>query len=124
MTVNNFEEFKELAIKNSHALDEMLKYELPKVKEKSISPELKAFWNNFESRLNTVKSNKQSNQILNAYIKLSENRTMIINGVDNLEPWFVKITGVNCETGEVDQEILNSRKTEPAINLELVDVDS
>ncbi|GAA5819659.1 MAG: hypothetical protein LBR15_10675 [Methanobrevibacter sp.] len=123
MTLNNFEEFKELAIKNSHALDEMLKSELPKVKEKSISPELKTFWNNFESKLNSVQSRKQGNQVLNAYIKLSEGRTMMINDVDNLEPWFVKITGVNCETGQIDQEILNSRKSEPAINIELVDVD-
>ncbi|MDR2624504.1 MAG: hypothetical protein LBC39_08110 [Methanobrevibacter sp.] len=124
MTLNNPEEFKELAIKNSHALDEMLKYELPKVKEKSISPELKTFWDNFESKLNNVKSHKQGNQVLNAYIKLSESRTMMINGVDNLEPWFVKITGVNCETGKYDQEIINSRKVEPAINIELVDVDN
>jgi len=123
MILNNFEEFKELAIKNSHALDEMLKSELPKVKEKSISPELKTFWNNFESKLSSVQSRKQGNQVLNAYIKLSEGRTMMINSVDNLEPWFVKITGVNCETGQIDQEIINSRKNEPAINIELVDVD-
>ncbi|MDR2831073.1 MAG: hypothetical protein LBB45_08635 [Methanobrevibacter sp.] len=124
MIVNDFEKFKELAIKNSHALDEMLKYELPKVKEKSISSELKTFWNNFEDKLNNVKNQKHDNQVLNAYVKLSDNRTMMINGVDNLEPWFVKISGVNCETGEIDQEILNSRKTEPAINIELVDVDN
>jgi hypothetical protein len=122
-TINPEENFKELAIKNSHALDEMLKNDLPEVKEKSISSELKNFWNNFESKLNSVKRLKQNNQVLNAYINLSENRSILINGVDNLEPWFVKITGVNCETGEVDQEILNSRKKEPAINIELIDVD-
>jgi hypothetical protein len=117
------ENFKELAIKNSHALDEMLKNDLPEVKEKSISPELKGFWSNFENELNNVKKLKQGNQVLNAYINLSENRSIIINGVDNLEPWFVKITGVNVETGDVDQEILNSRKKEPAINIELINVD-
>jgi hypothetical protein len=122
-TINLEENFKELAIKNSHALDEMLKNDLPIVKEKSISPELKSFWNNFESELNSVKRQRQGNQVLNAYINLSENRSILINGIDNLEPWFVKITGINLETGEVDQEILNSRKKEPAINLELIDVN-
>ncbi|MDR2873149.1 MAG: hypothetical protein LBV42_00095 [Methanobrevibacter sp.] len=71
------ENFKELAIKNSHALDEMLKNDLPEVKEKSISPELKGFWSNFENELINVKKLKQGNQVLNAYINLSENRSMI-----------------------------------------------
>ncbi|RBQ23557.1 hypothetical protein ALNOE001_08320 [Candidatus Methanobinarius endosymbioticus] len=38
-----------------------------------------------------------------------------------IEPWFVKISGVNCETGGPAQEIINFRTNEPEIVVELID---
>ena len=42
--------------------------------------------------------------------------------MDTIEPWFVKIVGVNCENGENTLEILNSRNEEPEIVVELIDL--
>lgn len=119
---NNFNKMKKYAIKNSCAVEEMLKNDISKLKEKSISPELNEFWDKFEAKVNKAKRSKKDEQILNIYIVLNRNDYILINEMDILEPWFVKISGINCETGETAQEILNSRTDEPEIIVEVIDV--
>jgi hypothetical protein len=116
----NYEKIKELAIKNRNDIEKMLDKDVAALKEKSISSELNKFWEIFENKVDKVKVGKKDDEVLNVYITLSENRHMVITGLDIIEPWFVKITGVNVETGEIDQEILNSRKNDPEIIVELV----
>ncbi|KZX16903.1 hypothetical protein MBCUT_04540 [Methanobrevibacter cuticularis] len=126
MTINdkniNYDKIRELGIKNSHAIDEMLKNDMTKLKENSISTELNSFWDKFETKINKMQKSREKNQILNLYVVLSENRAIVINEMDVLEPWFVKVTGVNTATGKPDKEILNSRKDDPEIIVELVDI--
>ncbi len=120
--VNNYDKVRICAIENSNAVNKMLEEDVPRLKEKSISSELNKFWDDFQGKVNKVKRAKKDNQVLNVYVVLSENRTVVINEMDVIEPWFVKITGIDCEIGNFAPEIINSRTNEPEIIVELVDL--
>ncbi|KZX15564.1 hypothetical protein [Methanobrevibacter filiformis] len=126
MTLDNtnldYDKIKATAIKNSNAIDAALKNDVPTLKEKSISKELNSFWNAFESKVNGVLKNKKDNEVINVYSVLSENRAIVISEFDILEPWFVKIEGVNSETGEIDREIINSRTNDHEIIVEAIEI--
>ncbi|BBL61373.1 MAG: hypothetical protein ISP01_07680 [Methanobrevibacter arboriphilus] len=124
MTINdtNYDKIKDYAVKYRQAVNELLENDVAKLKDKSISPELNKFWDEFEDKFNKVKSGKKDNQIFNLYVALNDGRSVVITEMDTIEPWFVKIIGVNCENGENTLEIINSRSKEPEIVLELIDL--
>ena len=107
-----------LIVENSKKMNEFLEKDYEKIKNKSISVELKKFWSVFEKKLNIAQKDASDNQILNVFIVLSDVRSVLINKMDVIEPWFVKIEGVNCKTGLPEKEVLNSRKQEPEIKVE------
>lgn len=112
-------DLEKLVIVNNAKLNEFLEEDYEDIKNNSISPELNNFWNNFEKKINQLKKKESDDQILNLYIKLSENRSMLINKMDVIEPWFIKIEGFDCETGLPEVEIINSREDGPELLIEL-----
>ena len=102
MTINdtNYDKIKDYAVKYRQAVNELLENDVAKLKDKSISPELNKFWDEFEDKFNKVKSGKKDNQIFNLYVALNDGRSVVITEMDTIEPWFVKIICVNCENGE------------------------
>ncbi len=117
------EEIKECIIKNSYVLDEMLKNDLKNLKNTAISSDLNDFWDEFEKKLSHIKNKQKENQVLNMYVVLTENRTIRINEIENKEPWFILIKGIDCENGTTEQDMLNVRKNEQEIIMELVDIN-
>jgi hypothetical protein len=114
---------KDLAIKNNKLLEEFFNNRLAEVKDKAISKELKAFWEEFDKKLRSARSRKQGSLLLRSYVKLSPTRAMLVYDFDNMEPWFVKIKGFDCETGAKAQEILNSRNSQPELIIDLFNPD-
>jgi hypothetical protein len=102
-------------VESSNKMDEFLGNSYEKIKNNSKSVELNEFWNKFEKKLKSVQGKKLDNQVIVVYTKLSDTRPILINEMDVIEPWFVKIEGVNCKTGWSEKEILNSRKEKPEI---------
>ena len=102
-------------VESSNKMDEFLGDSYEKIKNNSKSVELNEFWNKFEKKLKSVQGKKLDNQVIVVYTKLSDTRPILINEMDVIEPWFVKIEGVNCKTGLPEKEILNSRKEKPEI---------
>jgi len=124
MTIDdtNYDKIKEYAIKYRQEVNEFLENDVTKLKDKSISPELNKFWDEFENKINKVKSTKKDNQIFNLYVDLDDGRSVLITEMDTIEPWFIKITGVNCENGDNTLEVINSRSKDLEITLELIDL--
>ena len=106
-------------VENSKKMDEFLGDSYEDIKNNSKSVELNEFWKKFEKKLKIVQDKKSNNQAIVVYIKLSDSRPILINAMDVIEPWFVKIEGVNCKTGLPEKEILNSRKEKPEIVIDL-----
>ena len=111
-----------LIIENSKKINDFLEEDYEKIKNKSISAELKKFWTVFERKLNNAKKNVSAKQILYVYIILSDARSILIDKMDVMEPWFVKIEGMHCKTGLPEKEVLNSRKEKPEIMIELYEI--
>jgi hypothetical protein len=116
-----YKKIEALALENQEKTQNLVENEIPKIIGKSISNELKTFWNNFESEINAIKNKKESNQVYNVYVILNENRVIGITELDVIEPWFIKVVGVNPYTHENELEIINSRNGEPKIVIDLVD---
>ncbi|MBZ9570409.1 hypothetical protein KQY27_02475 [Methanobrevibacter sp. TMH8] len=106
-------------VENSNKMNEFLEVHYEKLKSNSKSPELNEFWNKFEIKLKNAQENKSDNQVISVYINLSDTRPILINEMGIIEPWFVKIEGVNSKTGLPEKEVLNSRKEKPEILIDL-----
>jgi len=122
--INESIDLEKLIVENIEDMNEFLENSYEKIKNGSISAELNGFWNKFEKKLKNVQKNKSDKQNINVYIILSETRHILINKMDVIEPWFVKIEGINCETGLPEKEVLNSRNQKPEIMIELYEKQS
>ena len=109
-----------LIIENSQKMNEFLKKDYEAIKNSSKSSELNKFWNKFEKKLKSTQKNKSTNQIFKVYIKLSDSRPILINNMDIIEPWFVKVEGINCKNGLSEKEVLNSRNEKPEIMIGII----